>query len=310
MKKGRFGTFVVALSTLLSASAQLAAVEDGHEDADAPATGAEASSSAADSEKPTAADKVLLRDIEAALTHLSAGGVLGDISAKQRRTVVEAVLAELGYAPSPPAEAQTADSDVDSLARLPAQRILALRDWCLYLRISRMDAETAETVAEEMQKDERGDIRWTLLDLRRIAGDQADALERMAAAFASRKAPLVAIVGAKTGNAGQRLVKSLRSNGSVVTIGDPTPVHAYDTKKLSLPSGIEVTVPDFSDAPAADSQRPVSPDITVSYSGRGLDAAVFEQEGEDLRQALLRDPSIRQALDTLTAARAFAEPHF
>lgn len=309
MKVSIAGIFVVALSGFLSAPVELAADDGGPEDAPAPATDAEASSEA-DSNRSARADKVLLRDIEAALTHLSAGGVLGNVSADQRRAVVEAVLEELGAAPHPSAEARAADSDDDSSARPPAERILALRDWCLYLRIFRMDAETAETVAEELRKDERASARWTLLDLRRVQGDEAEIVERMADALASRKAPLVALVGAGTRKGGERLIKQLRSERSVVTIGDPTPVYAYDSRQLSLPSGIEVTVPDFSDDSGSAGRLVLKPDITVSYSGRGLDPAVFEQGDEDLRQALLRDPPIRRALDTLTAARAFAEPHF
>ncbi len=309
MKVSIAGIFVVALSGFLSAPVELAADDGGPEDAPAPVTDAEASPEA-DSNRSARADKVLLRDIEAALTHLSAGGVLGDVSADQRRAVVEAVLEELGAAPHPSAEARATDSDDDSSDRPPAERILALRDWCLYLRIFRMDAETAETVAEGLRKDEWSSARWTLLDLRRVEGDEAEIVERMADALASRKTPLVALVGAGTRKGGERLIKHLRSERSVVTIGDPTPAYAYDSRQLSLPSGIEVTVPDFSDASDSTGRLVLKPDITVSYSGRGLDPAVFEQGEEDLRQALLRDPPIRRALDALTAARAFAEPHF
>lgn len=311
MKNVFSAIFAVVFVVFLGLCPEHAAGDDGPADADAPA-GAE-SSPADDSEHSASSDKPLLRDIEEVLSHLEKGGALRDISAKQRRAVLEAVLAELGYAsPSVPGARET-EGDEESDPRSSAKRILTLHDWCLYLRISRLDADTATAVAEELRTKERRSVRWTILDVRRLENDVdigEKAVVDMVAAFESRKAPLVVLAGRGAQKGTRRLVERLRTKSPVVTIGDPNAGHAYETKELSLPSGIKVNVPDFSDDSASSGQQVLSPDITVPYSGRGLDADVFEQEDEALRQALLRDPTIRHALDTLIAARAFAEPHF
>ncbi|MFW5802286.1 MAG: hypothetical protein ACOCWJ_00045 [Verrucomicrobiota bacterium] len=312
MKNALFGILLAVLVGLAGTSSMRADGEDGPADASAPEAGEEASS-VASSERSVTEGKALLRDIETVLSHLAEGGVLRDISADKRRAVVEAVLTELGYAPSTTAVSQATDEDEESPADSAAMRILDLRDWCLYLRISRLDDETAKALTAELRKKHRKSVRWTILDLRRLEND-ADSAKKsaveMATALASREAPLVVLVGGGLQKEAKRLLDLLHLESSVVTIGDPTPRYAYDTKELSLPSGVEVTVPDFSEASASDGSKAIAPDITMSYSGHGLDPEVFEQKDEDLRQNLLRDPPIRHALDTIAAARAFAEPHF
>ena len=294
------GILVVALSGFLIAPGALAAGDDGSTEA----------SASTESDSSASAQKMLLGDIEVALSHLASGGGLRNLSADQRRAVVEAVLDKLGYPPKQATEARATDNDDASSVQSPAKRILTLSDWCLYLRISRLDTETAKAVAKELRKDGRSSVRWTLLDLRRVAGDGGDGVAEMATAFESRKAPLVVLVGVGTRKGAKQLIEKLRSKRSVVTIGDPTQGTPYGTRELSLPSGIAVNVPDFSDASTSAAQRQLTPDITVSYRGRGLDPTVFKQDDKALRQDLLRDPPIRRAMDTLTAARAFAEPHF
>lgn len=279
----------------------------GYADAGAPARDPLPATSA-HADAPKDAQTALMRDVEALLDHLRQGGGLDNLSDDNRQRVLQAVLAELGYA-APPTEMPDALTEGADEEEPSGPRVLELADWCLYIRLPEVSEAAAQALKEAMDKQNPNSTPWTIVDLRQANGGDPESIEAIKPLLEARRKPLMVLVGAGTRRAAERLVGALRNDQAAVTIGDPTPGYPYESRQLELPSGLTVAVPDFSTGnPAA--RLVVEPDITVAYSGHGLEPDVFDQLDEGLRRDLLRDPPVQRAMDTLTAVRAFAEPHF
>lgn len=256
-------------------------------------------------------DEALLRDVRALLRYLRAGGEDEALPEEGRRTILEQILSELGYSGPLPADETDEEGDQQAVGAEHV-RVLPLNDIAAYVRFPSITKEAVAKLSEALASEDVKKLPWTLLDLRACRRGDPGALDSVVEALTRRRTPLIALVGVGTREAAEQVLARLKSDGAVFTVGDPTPGYPYGTRELELPSGMSVTVPEFT-AAKEDGGSPghaLEPDLSVSYSGHGLDPDVFGEEDEALRAHLLRDSVVRRALDTLAAVRAFAEPHF
>ncbi len=175
-----------------------------------------------------------------------------------------------------------------------------------YLQVGAVEAGLSQALTEARGRLSSAVYDGTVVDLRDTAGNDLGAATECAALIGSWGHPAVVIVDGRTRAAAEVLAAGLRAAHGAVILGEPTRGLPYPLRPVRLAGNLEVLLPEI---PTRSHVEPLQPDVPV-VPPVGGDSRPWRRRGDVAPVERERDPSVRQALDLLTAICTFQQKHF
>jgi len=208
-----------------------------------------------------------------------------------RRQAMQALLQTL----LPAAHLLAVDAEIFSV--LPATELGSVEAKPGFMHIYIPDlAETAMAAAKLINETvAAGNVRGLVIDFRATATvpGELPLIEQVAAAVLAAELPVVFLIDANTGTAAAAVIAKVKADGRAMTVGQKA-LHAPAAwRRHVLPSGDVLLLPE---PVTGQPQHSLQPDVVVAVAAGTADVDT--------------DPSLRRALDVLSAICAFDGKHF